>query len=117
MIAAGCDSISDDAWNAEEWANPSFLIRARPLVGDGKVKVRWASGDPSIRALDGSEANGPFSYERVRYLSQQLVEELCSSSGLTEGILREIRSEERRVGKEGGSHVRTWWGRNTTKKK
>ncbi|MGI4730629.1 MAG: TrlF family ATPase, partial [Janthinobacterium lividum] len=58
MIAAGCDSISDEAWNAEEWANPSFLIRARPLVGDGKVKVSWASGEPSTRALDGSDANG-----------------------------------------------------------
>ncbi|MCP9630187.1 AAA family ATPase [Rhodopseudomonas palustris] len=90
MIAAGCDSISDEAWNAEEWANPSFLIRARPLVGEGKVKVSWASGEPSIRALDGSDANGPFSYERVRYLSQQFVEELCSSSGLTDGLLREI---------------------------
>jgi len=90
MIAAGCDSISDEAWNAEEWANPSFLIRARPLVGDGRVKVSWASGEPSTRALDGSDANGPFSYERVRYLSQQFVEELCSSSGLTDGLLREI---------------------------
>lgn len=90
MIAAGCDSITDEAWNAEAWANPSFLVRARPLVGDGKVKVSWASGEPSTRALDGSDANGPFSYERVRYLSQQFVEELCSSSGLTDGLLREI---------------------------
>ncbi len=90
MIAAGCDSISDVAWNAEEWANPSFLVRARPLVGNAKVKVSWASGEPSTRALDGSDANGPFSYERVRYLSQQFVEELCSSSGLTDGLLREI---------------------------
>lgn len=90
MIAAGCDSISDDAWKAKEWANPSFLIRARPLVGDAKVKVSWASGEPSIRALDGSDANGTFCYERVRYLSQQFVEELCSSSGLTDGLLREI---------------------------
>lgn len=90
MIAAGCDSISDAAWNAEEWANPSFLVRARPLIEDGKVKVNWAAGDPSVRALDGSDANGPFAYERVRYLSQQFVEELCSSSGLTDGLLREI---------------------------
>jgi len=43
-----------------------------------------------VRALDGSDANGPLSYERVRYLSQQFVEELCSSSGLTDGLLREI---------------------------
>lgn len=90
MIAAGCDSISDASWNAEEWANPSFLVRARPLIGGGKVKVSWAAGEPSVRALDGSDANGPFAYERVRYLSQQFVEELCSSSGLTDGLLREI---------------------------
>nr|WP_246526468.1 AAA family ATPase [Plastoroseomonas hellenica] len=90
MIAAGCDSISEAAWNAEEWANPSFLVRARPLIGDGKVRVSWAAGEPSVRALDGSDANGPFAYERIRYLSQQFVEELCSSSGLTDGLLREI---------------------------
>ena len=90
MIAAGCDSISDDTWNAREWSNPSFLIRARPLVGDSKVRVSWASGELSTRALDGSDANGPLDYERVRYLSQQFVEELCSSSGLTDGLLREV---------------------------
>lgn len=90
MIAAGCDSIPEEAWNAEEWSNPSFLVRARPLVGSGKVTVNWAAGDPETRALDGSDANGPFAYERVRYLSQQFVEDLCSSSGLTDGLLREI---------------------------
>src|ERR1019366_5039581 len=50
----------------------------------------WAAGEPTTRALDGSDASGPFSYERVRYLSQQFVEELCSSSGLTDGLLRGI---------------------------
>lgn len=90
IIAAGCDSISDEAWNAEQWANPSFLVRARPLIGNGKVKVHWAAGEASTRSLDGSDANVPLSYERVRYLSQQFVEELCSSSGLTDGLLREI---------------------------
>lgn len=90
MIAAGCDSITDEAWNAEEWANPSFIVRARSLIGDGKVKIDWAAGESSVRSLDGSDANGPYAYERVRYLSQQFVEELCSSSGLTDGLLREI---------------------------
>lgn len=90
IIAAGCDSITDETWNADEWANPSFLVRARPLIGEGKVKVSWSAGEPSVRALDGSDANGPFAYERVRYLSQQFVEELCSSNGLTDGLLREI---------------------------
>jgi hypothetical protein len=43
-----------------------------------------------VRALDGSDANGPLSYERVRYLSQRFVDELCSSNGLTDGLVREI---------------------------
>lgn len=90
MIAAGCDSITDDAWSAGAWANPSFLLRARSLLGDGKVEVRWEAEEPSIRMLNGSDANGPSSYERVRYLSQQFVKELCSSSGLTDGLLREV---------------------------
>jgi ABC-type lipoprotein export system ATPase subunit len=28
MIAAGCDSFPEDSWNANEWASPSFLVRA-----------------------------------------------------------------------------------------
>ena len=90
MIAAGCDSISEEAWAGDEVANPSFLVRARPLVADGKVKITWAAGDPSIRFLAGSDASGPMSYPRVRYLSQQFVEDLCSSSGMADGLLREI---------------------------
>ncbi len=90
MIAAACDAISDEAWSAEEGANPSFLVRARSLVDQGRVKVSWASGESVTRALDGADANGPFSYPRARYLSQQFVEELCSSTGLTDGLLREI---------------------------
>ena len=90
MIAAGCDSISKETWEGDEAANPSFLVRAGSLLGDGKVKVTWAAGDPSTRALDGSDANGPMSYPRVRYLSQQFVEDLCSSSGMTDELLGEI---------------------------
>ena len=90
MIAAGCDSIPDAAWNADEWASPSFLVRARPLLGNAKVQVSWATGNPSVRALNGSDSNGPLSYPRVQYLSQQFVEELCSSNGLTDGLLQEI---------------------------
>jgi hypothetical protein len=90
MIAAGCDSILDETCDVRERANPSFLARARSLIGDAKVKVSWAAGDPSTRALAGSDANDPFTYERVRYLSQQFVEELCSSNALTDGLIREI---------------------------
>lgn len=90
MIAAGCDSIPDSVWKAEKSSNPSFLVRAHSLVGNAKVNVKWQAGDAETRKLDGSDANDPFNYERVRYLSQQFVEELCSSEGLTDGLLQEI---------------------------
>ena len=90
MIAAGCDSISEEAWARDEATNPSFLVRARSLLGDGRVKVTWAAGDTSTRSLNGSDANSPLSYPRVSYLSQQFVEDLCSSSGMTDELLREI---------------------------
>ncbi len=90
MIAAGCDAISEAVWKSKEDSNPSFLIRARTLLGNGKVEVKWAAGDSVIRALDGADANGIFSYPRARYLSQQFVEELCSSGGMTDRLLREI---------------------------
>ena len=90
MIAAGCDSISKDAWSADEWANPSFLVRARPLLGESKVKVEWEAGEPSVRSLHGPGEGEPTTDGRVRYLSQQFVEELCSSSGMTDALLREI---------------------------
>jgi hypothetical protein len=40
----------------------------------------------------------------VRYLSQQFVEELCSASGLTDGLLREI---ERVIFEAHPEHART----------
>lgn len=90
MIAAGCDSIPEDAWGADEWANPSFLVRASPLLGNAKVKVSWGAGDPAIRSLNGSDANDPLAYARVRYLSQQFVEHLCSATGMTDELVREM---------------------------
>lgn len=90
MIAAGCDSVSNETWAAADWSTPSFLARARSLVGQGKVKVSWVAGEPGTRFLDGSDANGPMSYPRVRYLSQQFVEDLCSSTGMTDELSREM---------------------------
>ena len=90
MIAAGCDSITDEAWARDEATNPSFLVRARSVLGEGRVRVTWEAGNPSTQSLDGSDANGSLTYPRVRYLSQQFVEDLCSSSGMTDELLREI---------------------------
>jgi hypothetical protein len=90
MIAAGCDSIPPETWKADEDVSPSFLVRARPLIGHGKVNLRWGGGTMISRHLDGRDANGILSYPRARYLSQQFVEELCSSKGASEGLIAEV---------------------------
>jgi len=90
VIAAGCEAISESAWDGDENISPSFLVRARPLVGDARVALSWGGGgDPSVCRLDGRNA-GDLAYPRARYLSQQFVEELCSSKGASEGLVREI---------------------------
>lgn len=90
MIAAGCDAITPAAWSATENGNPSFLVRARPLIGDATVTLTWGGGHATTQALDGRDASGHLSFPRARYLSQQFVEELCSSSGVSDGLIEEI---------------------------
>jgi energy-coupling factor transporter ATP-binding protein EcfA2 len=90
VIAAGCDAITSAAWNADDNISPSFLTRARTLIGNAKVTLRWGGGNTVTRALDGHDAGGSLAYPRARYLSQQFVEELCSSTGASEGLIQEI---------------------------
>ncbi|MCG2747328.1 MAG: AAA family ATPase [Desulfobulbaceae bacterium] len=90
MIAAGCDAISPLAWSANEHSSPSFLVRARELVADAEVTLTWGGGGETKRLLDGRDAGGHLSFPRARYLSQQFVEELCSSSGVSDGLIEEI---------------------------
>jgi hypothetical protein len=78
VIAAGSDAISWAAGNSDEDISPSFLARARALIGNATVTVTWGGGSVITRALDGHDANGPLAYPRVRYLSQRSVEELGS---------------------------------------
>lgn len=89
-IAAGCDSISPAGWGGDENVSPSFLARARKLIGDATTTLTWGSGTSVTRSLDGSDANGHVSFPRARYLSQQFVEELCSSNGVSDGLVAEI---------------------------
>ncbi len=90
VIAAGCDAITGAAWNADENISPSFLVRARTLIGNARVTLTWGGGNTITRALDGTNANDPVAYPRARYLSQQFVEDLCSSKGASEGLIREV---------------------------
>jgi len=90
VIAAGCDAITPSGWNADENISPSFLARARTLVGDATTTLTWAAGATVTRSLDGRDANGHMSFPRARYLSQQFVEELCSAKGVSDGLVGEI---------------------------
>lgn len=90
VIAAGCDAITPAGWDADENISPSFLARARRLVGDATTTLTWAAGATVTRALDGRDANGHMSFPRARYLSQQFVEELCSAKGVADGLVDEI---------------------------
>lgn len=90
MIAAGCEAITENAWGEDQNVSPSFLVRARPLVGDSKVGLQWGGGNSTGAHLDGRNASDTWVFPRARYLSQQFVEELCSSKGASEGLVREI---------------------------
>lgn len=90
VIAAGCDAISPSGWDVDENISPSFLARARKLIGDATATLTWGGGATTTRSLDGSDANSYMSFPRARYLSQQFVEELCSSKGVSDGLVDEI---------------------------
>ncbi len=90
VIAAGCDAIDSAGWEADENISPSFLARARKLIGDATATLTWGDGATVTRALDGRDANGHMSFPRARYLSQQFVEELCSAKGVSDGLVDEI---------------------------
>ena len=88
IIAAGCDAIPLAGWTANENASASFLVRARALLGNAQVELTWGGGSTDQRPL-GSRPEGVF-FPKARYLSQQFVEELCSASGASDGLIEEI---------------------------
>ncbi|HEV7732453.1 MAG TPA: ATP-binding protein, partial [Candidatus Binatia bacterium] len=105
VIAAGCDAITPAGWDADESISPSFLSRARTLIGDATATLTWGGSATVTRSLDGSDANGPESFPRALYLSQQFVEELCSAKGASDGLVDEI---ERVIFESHSQNDREW---------
>lgn len=83
LIAAGAGAASTDE------SDRTFLQRARPHLAGSSVALAWADG-----AKSGSDLPPEFAFDRdaplVQYLSQQFVERLCSSEGITDELLAEI---------------------------
>lgn len=88
IIAAGCDAISEEESNDEK--SKSFLNRASSELVGSTVSLHWG-GDAALilRSLQ-RENLAPDSYPMARYLSQQFVDELCSSDGVTDKLLKEL---------------------------
>lgn len=84
MIAAGCDA-HDEALPAQ-----AFLVRAQDYLKDASVSLEWGNGTSTERDLGAGGAWPWDAYPRARYLTQQFVETLCSSDGMTDGLLSEV---------------------------
>jgi energy-coupling factor transporter ATP-binding protein EcfA2 len=66
----------------------SFIAKAGELLDGLEVELEWGDGTRELARLpeEGADAGDP----RVRYLSQQFVERLCSQSSLAEPLVEEI---------------------------
>jgi hypothetical protein len=80
IIAAGCDAYFEDE------DRPSFLERAQEHLSGAEVSVKWLSGETSdAKDLERPGADRD-TFPRVRYLSQQFVDRLCSPEGMPQMI-------------------------------
>ncbi|WP_288637744.1 MULTISPECIES: TrlF family AAA-like ATPase [Sphingobacterium] len=88
IIAAGCDAIPDSDVGGEK--SRSFLDRAKSELYDATVSITWGADQGSeVRSLF-HQNNMPDKYSMARYLSQQFVDDLCSSDGVTDKLLKEL---------------------------
>lgn len=77
--------------SAGQWSNKrSFLYRAQDLLACSSVTLSWADGQVETTPLHPDADDDWRQPTRVRYLSQQFVEQLCSAEGLTDELLAEI---------------------------
>ncbi len=86
LIAAG--GFADNEENER-----SFLRRAGDHLGGTRVRLHWGHGEATLREL-GERETVITEAPRVQYLSQQFVEQLCSSEG---GVTDELLGEIERV--------------------
>lgn len=81
-------ALGASAATPERMSGPSFLKRAREFLTGSSVTLTWADGRSETTPLAATSEAG--SLPEVQYLSQQFVENLCSSEGMTDELLVEI---------------------------
>ncbi|KKN36659.1 hypothetical protein LCGC14_0771260 [marine sediment metagenome] len=84
LLAAGSNSVD------KKHTNNSFLERAKEYLIDGVSGVTWGNNEKTSSTTHVSELPTEFEDPRVRYLSQQFVDQLCSSDGLADELISEI---------------------------
>lgn len=87
IIAAGAYAARQSKDNEEK---KSFLYRAAKLLDSERATLKWALGDDTYNDLSSVEIEDLIDEARVRYLSQQFVDRLCSAEGVTDELLTEI---------------------------
>lgn len=83
LLAAGAAAASTDP------TDQTFLQRANHHLAGSRVSLGWGDGLVSAADLPPSLHFDDYA-PRVQYLSQQFVERLCSSEGITDELLTEI---------------------------
>lgn len=70
----------------------SFLLKARDHLGTASGQLVWGDGSDAARPLIEQASNVADLDPRVRYLSQQFVDRLCSSVSIGQELLDEIEA-------------------------
>jgi AAA domain, putative AbiEii toxin, Type IV TA system len=85
------DLVAAGAGSDEPFENSaSFVRRAAELLTSSQVEVDWSQGTKSNCDLSQGADQFGDTIRPVRYLSQQFVEKLCSSDGVSDELLAEI---------------------------
>lgn len=85
LIATGAFGVSS------QLSKSSFLRRAAEFLTESNVKVAWEAGGDTENAVAAVDAEDLIDAPHVQYLSQQFVEQLCSSEGLDDSLVAEIQ--------------------------
>ena len=76
---------------SSRFSDRSFLSRASKFLQDGAVVLGWESGESTRASLSIDRHDEGLGFPRVQYLSQQFVDALCSSEGLTDSLVDEVQ--------------------------
>lgn len=68
----------------------SFVARAKEHLTESRADIDWESGEVTGNELCHADIEDLLDTPRVQYLSQQFVDDLCSSDGLSDALIGEI---------------------------